>query len=82
MEDDLMPTRRLTIKRHFALQGGGPHVSDTTYARRIYGPDPTGNHIEAKLLDEGVIVDTFDSDGNCIATFARGWDDFVPKGNA
>lgn len=38
--------------------------------------DEAGGFIEAQLTDEGVIVDKYDADGECIGTFARTYEEF------
>lgn len=40
-------------------------------------PDPDGYWVDAKLTDEGVIVDVFDSEGEIVDSFARMYDEYI-----
>lgn len=56
-------------------------TTDTT-KRHVTEPDFEGFYLEAKLTEEGVIVDTFGPDDECIDTFALTYDEFIQRGIA
>lgn len=49
-------------------------------SRFITPTEADGTWIEAKLTSEGVIVDRYNSEGECIATFGQTYDEILPEG--
>jgi hypothetical protein len=60
-----------------AMQTEDAFVDDNGVARRIYRNDDAF-YIEAKLTEEGVIVDVFNASDQPVGTFAREYGEFIP----